>query len=655
MHSAMNSRKTKPFRSRGFIIAVAALAVLGCRSGRPSGSMVQVTEDPAAIVTQVPAPEQRLATTATGKQSAAGKHLAGNAQSDTKKSDLASAVMGASTASREKPIVQSPTTSMSLTDSSESAKSGPNQTPSRSQATVPTKQTIAAIADALADLKQPASPKSSKDEQPDAVATAGLNTKTSSRATQPKKTETKSAPKDAVEVTLGGLVSASLTDLSPNAASVARNVEKTATKNPSSTVENNGELVRSNANHRPTVKRRPMNQTDHPNALTLALKQSLSSLPSLPQTPPNVDGRSPTRIGTGQAKLARNEKSVAKPSEETSRSPFVGDLVANSDATVAAKTPLPETDKGSTDKGSKAMSANEEEPSVVMNANRVRPVSHAGDDSTLDIASLRHSSELEALPPPPVENQKLPESSSRPEPSSHAAQPLNEQELYKQLLARLSEPQPGESPTERERRQIVMRHLMVLAGRPDDAVDSMDGMNPTEQRYMKNQLLGLWTMINPDGHPSSGRRITEALPKFREATRYMATATDSLALRSLEFCTEIESYGQIKPFDGNRFVPGQQVILYCEVENFAAAERGDHFQTQLQGSYDIYNAGGTKVLSQLLPVDQQRSRNQLRDYFVAYQMNLPKGLPAGTYRLQLTLEDVVGKKYGQANIPFEIH
>ena len=195
---------------------------------------------------------------------------------------------------------------------------------------------------------------------------------------------------------------------------------------------------------------------------------------------------------------------------------------------------------------------------------------------------------------------------------------------------------------------------MVLAGEPESAIESIEGLNETEQHYVKNQLLGLWTMIDPDGHPSSGRRITEALPRFREATRYMAAATDSLTLNSLEFCTEIESYGQIKPFEGNRFAAGQQVILYCEVENFAAESKDGHYQTQLQGNYDIYDATGTKVISQLLPADQQRSRNRLRDYFVAYQMNLPKGLPSGTYRLQLTIEDVVGKKYGQSNIPFEI-
>ena len=134
----------------------------------------------------------------------------------------------------------------------------------------------------------------------------------------------------------------------------------------------------------------------------------------------------------------------------------------------------------------------------------------------------------------------------------------------------------------------------------------------------------------------------------------MAAATDSLALDNLEFCTEIETYGQIKPFAGNRFKAGQQVILYCEVENFAAAEKDGQFKTQLQGNYDIYDANGTKVVGQMLPADQQQSRNRLRDYFVAYQMYLPKQLAEGTYRLQLTIEDPIGKKYGQANIPFEI-
>ncbi len=231
---------------------------------------------------------------------------------------------------------------------------------------------------------------------------------------------------------------------------------------------------------------------------------------------------------------------------------------------------------------------------------------------------------------------------------------LSDEKLYAALLKRLATPIPGESEGQRNSRLIKLRHLMVLSGDPDMAVEKIEGMSKAEQEYLRHQLLGLWTMVDPDGHPIPSRRFTSALPQLREATKFAAAATDSLEVQSLAFCTEIESYGQIKTFPGNRFDAGQQVILYCEIENFTVDQTEDGFETHLQGSYDVYNSDNEKVVSQLLPADKQVSANYLRDYFIAYQMHLPQQLSAGTYRLQLTMEDVGGKKYGQANIPFEI-
>ena len=241
------------------------------------------------------------------------------------------------------------------------------------------------------------------------------------------------------------------------------------------------------------------------------------------------------------------------------------------------------------------------------------------------------------------------EASATPSPES-----LSDETLYKMLLARLSSPTADESEADRARRLIAARHLMVLSGDPDKAVEQLEGMTEKEQEYLRHQLLGLWTMVDPDGHPVASRRFSSALPQIREATKYLAAATDSLEVRSLAFCTEILSYGQIKPFEGNRFKPGQQVILYCEVENFIAKNVDGGYQTHLQGSYDVLNADNEKVASQLLPADQQVSSNYLRDYFIAYQMHLPQELEPGTYRLKLTMEDVEGKKYGQSSIPFVI-
>ncbi|MDV6032683.1 MAG: hypothetical protein F9B45_21875 [Phycisphaera sp. RhM] len=586
--------------------------------------MVQVTEDPAAVVTHLPAPEQRLATSTTGKE----RGLVKVDRGATSKTELASATTSSVT---EKPRPTAPK---------------PSSTTTATGAT-----TRMSLSDASRTDPAPAAAPTEPPKRSIAAATA----KPKSPASQAPSDETENASATNVDVSPAGLVSASLTDLSAtqkaNKPSTEEPVAKAAL--PAATAGSTAAaetLVNSSASPPPRTRRQPFNQTDLPNDVTAAIEQSLARLPALPDSRVAADGLAPVRLGTGRVQLAQQDAPAPPPVAEPAAAPHVGDLVAEAPKPAVTK-PLPETPRSTettqavaetkqseTTPPTGPMIAAEEDPSVVMNANQVLPASHASDDGDDNLAFAGH--------------QKTPEIESVP--TAVAMQQLSEAELYRVLLDRLSQPPNGESPTQRERREFVMRHLMVLAGDPESALESTQGLNPTEQLYLENQLMGLWTMIDPEGHPSSGRRITEALPKFREATRLMATATDSLTLNSLEFCTEIESYGQIKPFEGNRFVAGQQVILYCEIENFAAEDLNGYFQTRLQGSYDIYSGNGTKVISQLLPVDQQQSRNRLRDYFVAYQMNLPKGLPPGTYRLQLTIEDIVGKKYGQSSIPFEI-
>ena len=40
--------------------------------------------------------------------------------------------------------------------------------------------------------------------------------------------------------------------------------------------------------------------------------------------------------------------------------------------------------------------------------------------------------------------------------------------------------------------------------------------------------------------------------------------------------------------------------------------------------------------------------------YLSAGQGVPDDIEPGTYRLQLTMEDAHGKKYGQANVPFEI-
>ncbi|MEM9645800.1 MAG: hypothetical protein AAF989_12490 [Planctomycetota bacterium] len=229
---------------------------------------------------------------------------------------------------------------------------------------------------------------------------------------------------------------------------------------------------------------------------------------------------------------------------------------------------------------------------------------------------------------------------------------LSDEALFDMLIRRLGQETEGESAAARSRRHIMIRHLMVMAGKPDEAVQEIEGLTAEEQEFLRHQLMGLWTIIDPAGHPVPSRRFSNALPKIREATKHLAASTDSLEVKSLAFCTAIEAFGQIEEFEEAEFDPEQQVILYCEIDNFTAKPLDSGYETHLQGSYTIYNDENRKMVSQMMPADLQVSRNYLRDYFIAYQMPIPGGLSSGKYRLELTMEDVNGKKYGQSSIDF---
>ena len=251
-------------------------------------------------------------------------------------------------------------------------------------------------------------------------------------------------------------------------------------------------------------------------------------------------------------------------------------------------------------------------------------------------------------------NPVAPVSHVKPASSEELLAKMSDQELFATLVKTLSNAPAGETPAQKASRLIKLRHLKVLAGNPAAIEESLDGMSDSEQSFLRHQLQGLWTMVNPDGHPVPRRRLTHAIEEFRQATYHASAAADALEVRALNFCSELESYGQFTPFAGNRFKPKQEVILYCEVDNFAANKVADGFETNLQGTYDIYDQNGHQVAGQLLPPDRQVAVRIPRDRFVAYRMNLPGDLPAGTYRLQLTMEDLAGKKYGQAEIPFQM-
>ena len=215
------------------------------------------------------------------------------------------------------------------------------------------------------------------------------------------------------------------------------------------------------------------------------------------------------------------------------------------------------------------------------------------------------------------------------------------------------------SDEELPRLEQQLRLMYLAADRIDDAVASVESLDEPQREAFKHLMFGLGVWLSPDEARRGPLRSAKVLRSLRDSTLELAAAS-KLELSSPIFCERVEQFGWYSEFPRNEFRPKQQVILYVEVQNFAAEKKGNSYETELQGSYQIFDAGGRIVAERQLPLDREICRNYRRDYFLAYQMYLPESIEPGRYRLELTIEDLKasgeyqGRKFGEGMIEFTI-
>lgn len=205
-----------------------------------------------------------------------------------------------------------------------------------------------------------------------------------------------------------------------------------------------------------------------------------------------------------------------------------------------------------------------------------------------------------------------------------------------------------------------LRLLYLAADRLDDAAAAVESLDGPQREAYKHLMFGLGVWLSPDEASRAPLRTAKALRSLRDATAELATGS-KLELRKLAFCERVEYFGWYTEFPRNEFRPKEQVILYVEVDNFSAEKKGpEGFETELQGSYQIFDERGQIVAERQLPLDRETCRNFRRDYFLAYPIYMPDQISPGRYRLELTIEDrkassnYQGRKLGEGLIEFSI-
>jgi hypothetical protein len=120
-----------------------------------------------------------------------------------------------------------------------------------------------------------------------------------------------------------------------------------------------------------------------------------------------------------------------------------------------------------------------------------------------------------------------------------------------------------------------------------------------------------------------------------------------LRLERLCFCSRIEGFGNYEALpDRHAFQagvagwPGERVHVYVEVGNARSVVRNGAHERTLSTTLEIRDANQQKVVGMNPEPYQDRSRSLRQDCFLNIQFHVPPNLPAGTWTLVVTVQDL---------------
>jgi hypothetical protein len=256
---------------------------------------------------------------------------------------------------------------------------------------------------------------------------------------------------------------------------------------------------------------------------------------------------------------------------------------------------------------------------------------------------------------PPAKQDATAAASASSAPSVTSPAPTSEPAALIAAIAEL-EQQTRDTPRDADAaaRHVHLRLLYLVAGRRQDAFRPIAGLAPAQQEYWSNQLFALSTYLDTQRVTDPGRRAAEAALHLSKAAAALSDE-GPLVVRNLTFCQEVTSFGVVKRCETPEFKPGEQVLIYAEVENFKSEQTTRGWHTSFEASYQLLDSQGQRVAKEDLPLtDEPDCQNRRRDYFIRYFVTLPKTIHDGHYTLELMVEDAVARKIGQSTIELTV-
>ncbi len=139
-----------------------------------------------------------------------------------------------------------------------------------------------------------------------------------------------------------------------------------------------------------------------------------------------------------------------------------------------------------------------------------------------------------------------------------------------------------------------------------------------------------------------------------QAQQVAAAPAPSLAVRNPCFATRVQAWGVVDRFQAARFRPGQEVIVYFELDNLSSGRSAAGRTTCIDASLALVAGDGTTVRDWSFEPIAETCAAQRRDYFARYVIRVPESAAAGVFRLDIDVVDTLAGTTARASLPLEI-
>jgi hypothetical protein len=127
-----------------------------------------------------------------------------------------------------------------------------------------------------------------------------------------------------------------------------------------------------------------------------------------------------------------------------------------------------------------------------------------------------------------------------------------------------------------------------------------------------------------------------------------------LAIRNACFASRVRGWGDVDRFADARFRPGQELIVYFELDNLAATESAAGHTTRIDTSLRLVDAAGGVVHAWSFEPIAETCASQRRDYFARYVVRIPESVGPEAFRVELAVTDACARVTASASLPCEV-